>query len=416
MTSNTCLLCKKNFKTAEALAMHNKSKHSTIISQRNNFYPKIALGTIIIIIILALGFSLFGTQKPIEKKESLSPFVIKSDDWVVGNPNSSVILIEYLDFECEICSKYYPLVKQIKQEYNANIQVVVRYYPLPGHPNSMTAARLAEAAGQQEQFWQMHDLLFDTQELWGESKKSNEYFFDLASQIDVDIPQLKKDFESQKVIDRVNRNKIEGTKIGVSGTPSFFLNGKKLRNPSSIAEFKTLIDAAILQNPLKQNDSDLIHEHADFKVVLNGTAIDFNQSKYQSTEDVEYHPYTHMHSGIGYILHKHKMGITVKEFLESVNITFNSSCIALDTKESYCDNNLSSLKFLVNNTSLTDFESYELKDLDSILISYGPIDDATLPAQLSSVTDLACMFSELCPQRGTPPTEECVGGLGSECH
>jgi hypothetical protein len=262
----------------------------------------------------------------------------------------------------------------------------------------------------------MHNLLFDTQGQWGERKQSDQYFLNLASQLELDVTQLEADFNSDDVLARVTRDKVEATKLGVSGTPAFFLNGKKLQNPRSITEFKTIIDAAILQNPIKQYASDLIHEHADFKVVLNGTSVDFNQSIYQSTEDMEYHPYTHMHSGIGYILHKHKKGITVKDFFSSVNISFNSTCLVMNTKQAYCNNDQNSLKFFVNGTQISLFENYELKNLDRILIAYGQINDTTLPTQIASVTDMACVFSELCPERGTPPTEECVGGLGSECH
>lgn len=417
MTNHNCSICNKGFKTADALEMHSRAKHQTLSSsQKSSGILKIALISATLIILVILGFMLFDSDKRNLPQKPYSPFDIKNDDWVFGNNDSPVTLIEYLDFECEVCGVYYPLVKELKEEYKSAIRVVIRYYPLPGHPNSMTAARIVEAAGKQGKFWEMHNLLFETQKNWGERKQSDDYFLQLASTLSLDMVQLKADFKSDEVLERVTRDKLEGTKIGVSGTPSFFLNGKKLQNPRSIADFKTLINAAILQNPIKQNESDLIHEHADFKVVLNGTSIDFNQSKYQSTEDKEYHPYTHMHSGIGYILHKHKKGITVKDFFNSVNITFNSTCLVMDTNHSYCNDEQYSLKFFVNGTKVPSYENYELKNLDRILISYGQVEDSTLVNQTESVTDIACMFSELCPERGAPPTEECVGGLGSECH
>ena len=77
-------------------------------------------------------------------------------------------LIEYLDFECEACGAYDPVVKKLQNEFSNDLLVVIRYFPLPGHKNSMTAALAVEAAGRQGKFWEMHDALFENQKSWGE--------------------------------------------------------------------------------------------------------------------------------------------------------------------------------------------------------------------------------------------------------
>ena len=75
------------------------------------------------------------------------------DDWVKGNKEAKVILVEYLDFECEACGSYYPLMKELSDEFKDDVTFVNRYFPLPGHKNSMTAATAVEAAGTIGKYW-----------------------------------------------------------------------------------------------------------------------------------------------------------------------------------------------------------------------------------------------------------------------
>lgn len=91
---------------------------------------------------------------------------LQSDDHVRGSSSGSVILVEYLDFECEACAAYSPLVKQLKDEFKDDIVIVTRFFPLAGHRNSMTAATSVEAAGRQGKFWEMQDKLFAEQKKW----------------------------------------------------------------------------------------------------------------------------------------------------------------------------------------------------------------------------------------------------------
>lgn len=91
---------------------------------------------------------------------------VQSDDHVRGSSSGRVVLIEYLDFECEACSAYSPLVKQLKDEFKDDLTVVTRYFPLAGHKNSMTAAISTEAAGRQGKFFEMQDKLFAEQKKW----------------------------------------------------------------------------------------------------------------------------------------------------------------------------------------------------------------------------------------------------------
>ncbi|WP_426183508.1 DsbA family protein [Microbacterium sp. TWP3-1-2b2] len=86
-------------------------------------------------------------------------------------------LVEFLDFECEVCGMFYPVIEQLREEYAGEINYVVRYFPLPGHFNSMNAAVAAEAAAQQDQFEGMYARLFESQAQWGEQQVSRADLF-----------------------------------------------------------------------------------------------------------------------------------------------------------------------------------------------------------------------------------------------
>ncbi len=183
------------------------------------------------------------TVLPEDKKELLK---IASDDWIKGNKEAKVVIVEYLDFECEACGAYYPLVKQLSEEYKDDLAIVTRYFPLPGHKNSMTSATAVEAAGKQGKYWEMFNILFDHQKIWGEKQSPDPAIFEgYAQQIGLNMDQFKKDVVSQEVKDRVNRDKSSGIKLGVSGTPSFYLNGNKIPNPKGPDDFKSFIQAEI---------------------------------------------------------------------------------------------------------------------------------------------------------------------------
>ena len=171
---------------------------------------------------------------------------ISGDDHVKGAATSTVTLVEYLDFECEACGAYYPLVKQLEAEYGDRVTFVARYYPLPGHRNALPAAYAAEAAGLQGKFWEMHDLLFTRQKDWGEKPIATpEVFESFAQELGLDMTKFKADVASAEIAARVKRDQDAGNQLGVKSTPTFFLNGKKIQNPQSYEAFKALLDAEL---------------------------------------------------------------------------------------------------------------------------------------------------------------------------
>lgn len=201
------------------------------------------MATVVAILILfALGNN--------NQNKSVLSTSVASVEWTKGNTESSVILVEYSDFQCPACGSYFPLVKKLMQEFDDRIKFSYRNFPLRQiHRNAEPAARAAEAAGKQGKFWEMHDLLFENQNEWSESMNAKSKFESYASQLGLNMDQFKTDRDSKEVGEKINKDYQSGVASRVNGTPTFFLNGKKIDNPRSYDQFKTIIIQALDAKP-----------------------------------------------------------------------------------------------------------------------------------------------------------------------
>ncbi len=173
---------------------------------------------------------------------------ISAADHVTWSTAKKNILVEYTDFECPACRNFHTLINQMVASGSADIKIknkvtfVMRDFPLYQiHPNSMTAAYAAEAAGKQGKFFEMGNLLFDNQDNWANLANPTDYFIGLAKQLNLNIDQFKTDMNSQAVKDKVNADIASGNEAGVDRTPTFFLNGQKLDNIQSFNQFRSLL-------------------------------------------------------------------------------------------------------------------------------------------------------------------------------
>ncbi|MEO8785320.1 MAG: thioredoxin domain-containing protein [Candidatus Saccharimonadales bacterium] len=166
---------------------------------------------------------------------------------IEGNKASGVTFVEYGDYQCPYCGQYYPLVKQVEQQYADKISYQFRNFPLVQlHPNAMAAARAAEAASLQGKFWQMHDLLYQNQNTWASASSPSSFFDQYAQQIGLNLSTFHSDQNSAQVLATINADQAAGQAQQVDATPTFFINGKKIDNPpTDVAGFAKLIDAAI---------------------------------------------------------------------------------------------------------------------------------------------------------------------------
>ncbi len=206
---------------------------------------KIVLGLVIGVVTL---IGLWGVWKLLNNSGSQSDsgqvvdLKISESDWKIGSASGSATLVEYSDFQCPACKSYAPLVEELLKKNGEKINFVYRHYPLPQHAHAQIAAYYAEAAGEQGKFFEMHDLLFAGQQDWEDADKPETIFLDYAKELKLNTEQLKKDAGSEKAKKSVADDLASGNVAGVNATPTFFLNGKKIKSPQSLEEFEQLIN------------------------------------------------------------------------------------------------------------------------------------------------------------------------------
>lgn len=156
-------------------------------------------------------------------------------DHVKGNKDAKVILVEYGDFQCPGCAGAYPTVKSLVEKYGDHMAVVFRHFPLTSiHPNARAASAAAVAASLQgeEKFWSMHDLLFENQSAWQNASPEDrtELFTGYAAAADVNEDEFTTALaeQSSQINRKISFDQALGRKLNITGTPSFFLNGKQL--------------------------------------------------------------------------------------------------------------------------------------------------------------------------------------------
>lgn len=203
------------------------------------------LGSIGLIMVLLFGYYFYAA--PAASTTNTTPVVITQTDHVRGAKDGKVTLVEFGDFQCPACGAYEPIVRQVLADNKDTLKFSFRHFPLTQiHKNALLAAKASEAAALQGKFWEMHDTLYDKQEEWGEALNARDFIMMYANTIKLDITKFTSDLESKTLEDKILAEYKEGTSLGIQGTPTFFLNGKKLEsNPRNLAEFNTAIkDAA----------------------------------------------------------------------------------------------------------------------------------------------------------------------------
>ncbi|MDE0803313.1 MAG: thioredoxin domain-containing protein [Acidimicrobiales bacterium] len=205
---------------------------------------KISLALIVGAVIVAFSVaSASGDGDSETSSTDRSERLVRPDSQRLSEGGGDVEFVEFLDFECEACRAAYPAVEQLREEYGDKVTFVVRNFPL--HNNSVAAAKAAEAAAAQGKFEEMYDKLFATQPEWGEKDSSQEdVFFGFAEELDLDITQFRMVYDDPATEAKIERDQADGKSLGVSGTPSFFLDGEKLE-VQSFDEIVELIEQAI---------------------------------------------------------------------------------------------------------------------------------------------------------------------------
>ena len=155
----------------------------------------------------------------------------------VGPEDAKVTIVEFSDFQCPFCARVNPTLTQIQDEYGDQVRIVFKHLPLAFHDKAPAAHAASEAAHRQGKFWEMHDKIFANQR-----EISEENYVIWAGEIGLDVEQFKKDSASAQVKGKVSSDLTEASKLGVSGTPGFFINGRFTAGAKPFSSFKVMID------------------------------------------------------------------------------------------------------------------------------------------------------------------------------
>ena len=162
-------------------------------------------------------------------------------DHIQGNPDATVTLVEYGDYQCPHCGHAYPIIKKLQRHFGGKLRFVFRNFPLESiHPFAFPAAIATEAAAKQNKFWEMHDAIFENQ-----NNLDEHLFQELAKELDIEISQFNEDCSKQEVILKVENDFESGVHSGVNGTPSFFLNGSKYNGANEFDELYEAINSLL---------------------------------------------------------------------------------------------------------------------------------------------------------------------------
>ncbi len=172
----------------------------------------------------------------------VADITVSVTDHVRGARDGKVTLVEFGDFQCPACGAYEPIVRQVMSDNKGTLKLVYRHFPLTQiHKNALAAAIATEAAGLQGKFWEMHDILYDKQEEWGNSLNASDYILTYATTIGLNTKKFQSDLTNKSLEDKILGEYKEGIRLGVQGTPTFFLNGKKLDGPLDLGKFNAIV-------------------------------------------------------------------------------------------------------------------------------------------------------------------------------
>jgi protein-disulfide isomerase len=177
-------------------------------------------------------------NKPLNDESRAS--IEKGDAPAFGPKDAKVTVVEFSDFECPYCSRAAEVVDQIKAKYSKQVRFVFRQFPLSFHKNADLAAQASLAANEQGKFWSFHDVLFKNQRSL--DRKSLE---DFAKKAGLDMAKFKKALDSKTFQNQVQADLKLGSAVAVSGTPTMFINGQRVQNPTDFDSVSTMIDSAL---------------------------------------------------------------------------------------------------------------------------------------------------------------------------
>lgn len=180
-------------------------------------------------------------DQPAEPAGDLGAVKINPNDYIRGDKNAPVTIIEFSDLQCPYCSRFHATMKQVMESYGDKVKWVFKHFPLESmHPYARAAAEATECAGEQGKFWEYTDAVYENQ-----ASLSDEFLSHLADQLKLNGSKFKDCLSSKKYAGKVTADLKMGTDAGVRGTPASFINGELVSGALPFENIKTKIDSLL---------------------------------------------------------------------------------------------------------------------------------------------------------------------------
>jgi protein-disulfide isomerase len=200
------------------------------------FFNRLSFLSFVVLLVMACG--------PSEAQQSSDQITTASGytPEINPNPGAPVQIVKFSDYQCPACKFFVPIEQKIKEDYGDQVSIVTKHFPLSMHPYAHVASRSAEAARKQGKYKEMHDKIFEGQEVWSKGN-AERLFIGYAEEIGLDTEVFTADMNSAEMNQIVMEQRKEGVRMGVNATPTFYINGIKVENnPQTYMGFKVLID------------------------------------------------------------------------------------------------------------------------------------------------------------------------------
>jgi len=210
----------------------------------SKFIPRLAALPILLMALAA------GPLASVPAKAAIVPVEEALSEMSMGPDNAPVTMIEYSSLGCPHCAAFHrDTLPKIKKEYidTGKVKLVFKDFPLSFHEQAMPAALAAECAGEQGNYWEMHDKLFGEQSRWVDNPKADDVLKQFADELGLDTKQFNECYDSRKYEDEINADMQEGIAAGVQGTPAFFINGQFISGAQPFEVFKQIIDQMLAE-------------------------------------------------------------------------------------------------------------------------------------------------------------------------
>jgi protein-disulfide isomerase len=206
------------------------------------------LGVVAVVGLGVLAYQYFGTQRSM----AVAPVPVVMDPEQIaqargvamGTEDAPVVIFEFADFQCPACARFATFVAPLVKERLVG-QGLVRYvyydFPLAQHPHAFLASRAARCADDQGRFWEYHDVLYGRQNRWARARDAASEFIDYAAEVGLDRSTFASCLRSDRHAEEVSRNQRLGMQLGVEGTPTLFVNGRRLPAPPDYRQLEALV-------------------------------------------------------------------------------------------------------------------------------------------------------------------------------